>query len=154
MTRVFRTRFLCATLLAGALAACGEDTEQLSGDQLISRGDELCRDGRERFAEIQRHPPANATEAAEQTEELVEVATDELNGLRDLRPPEELREAYELYLEARGRALERLEEGRDAAKDQDARAYAEAQAELTADQVERLRLARAVGFQVCSKPDS
>ena len=154
MTRAFRTGLLCATLLAATLAGCGEDNEQLSGEELITRGDELCREGRERFTQVQQHPPANATDAAEQTEELVEVATDELNGLRDLRPPEELREAYELYLEARGRALERLEEGRDAAKDQDARAYAEAQAELTADQVERLRLARAVGFQVCSKPDS
>jgi hypothetical protein len=138
--------------LAAVMPACGEDAEQLSAQELISRGDELCREGRERFAEIQERAPVNATQAREQTEELVEVASDELDALRNLRPPEELRDSYESYLEARGSALERLEDGRDAAEDKDAEAYAEAQEEIAADAPARLKLARAVGFQVCSEP--
>lgn len=78
------------------------------------------------------------------------MATDELNSLRNLRPPDELREPYDRYLEARGNALQLLEDGRDAAEDQDTDAYAEAQVEITADQPQRLKFARAVGFQICS----
>jgi ElaB/YqjD/DUF883 family membrane-anchored ribosome-binding protein len=141
--------FAIATV-AALLAGCGEEAEQVSGEELVSRGDDLCREGQESFSQIQEHPPANAKEAQSQTEELVEVATDELNALRNLRPPDELREAYDRYLEARGSALESLEAGRDAAEDQDTEAYAEAQAEITADQPQRLKLAQAVGFQVCS----
>ena len=74
-----------------------------------------------------RRPTPSA--AAEQTDELVEVATDELNELREIRPPDELREPYDRYLAARGRALELLEQGQDAAADKDADAYVEAQAE-------------------------
>lgn len=132
-------------------AGCGEDTEQLSAEELVSRGDEICKQGEERFAEIQQEPPANPTEAREQTEELVEVARDELNELRNLRPPDELREPYDDYLEARGSALELLEQGRDAAEGKDAEGYAEAQAQAAADQPKRSKLAQAVGFEVCSK---
>ena len=141
---------MLALALALLASACGEETEKLSAEQLISRGDEICKRGQERFAEVQQEPPANATEAREQTDELVEVANDELDELRDLRPPDELGDAYDAYLQARGSALELLEQGRDAAEDKDADAYDEAQIEAAADQPERLKLARAVGFKVCS----
>ncbi len=141
-------------VLGAIFAGCGEEAEQLTAAQLISRGDELCREGQARFEEIQSQPPANATEAAGQTDELIEVATDELNELRNLRPPDDLRESYDAYLEVRGTALERLRDGRDAADEQDAEGYAEAQAEVTADSGQRQKLATAVGFRVCSKPSS
>ena len=48
----------------------------------------------------------------DQTDELVEVATDELNELRRIRPPDELQPRYDRYLEARGRALELLLSGK------------------------------------------
>jgi len=138
--------------LSAIAIGCGEDTEQVSAEQLVSRGDAICAEGRDRFADIQSEPPANASEASDQTEELVDAATDELNDLRNLRPPDELSDSYEQYLQARGSALELLEEGRDAAKDRDAEAYAEAQTKASADQPERLKLAQAVGFKTCSKP--
>jgi hypothetical protein len=134
------------------LVACGDDAEQLTAPELVSKGDAICAEGIERFAEIQADAPANPNEAAEQTDELVDAATDELNDLRNLRAPEELADTYESYLQSRGRALDLLEEGRDAAEDRDAEAYAAAQTEVTADQPERLKLAQAVGFKTCSKP--
>ena len=139
--------------LAAALAGCGEDGEQVSAPELIAKGDELCRQGQTRFEQIQADVPVNAIDAHEQTEELVDVASEELEELRRLRPPDELSDAYERYLEARGSALELLEQGRDAAADRDADAYAEAQSEVSADQPERMKLASAVGFQVCSRAD-
>lgn len=137
---------------AAALAGCGDDAEQLSAEELVSRGDELCREGQRRFAEIQAEPPANASDALAQTDELVAVASDELNELRKLRAPEELSDPYERYLEARSSALELLEEGRDAAGGRDAAAYAEAQAKISADSAKRRKLAAAVGFEACSSP--
>jgi len=134
-----------------ALAGCGEGDPHRA-DELTARGDELCAEGRERFEEIQRQPPGNAREAADQAEELVEVAGDELEELEELRPPEELSDAYDRYLEARRSALESLERGRDAASDSDAEAYASAQGEVVGEADERGRLARAVGFEVCGKP--
>lgn len=143
-----------ATLLAAAALGapgCGEDSEQVTPDELVSRGDAICAEGQRRFARMQADPPATAAVAADQTGELLEIATDSLNELRSIRPPDELRERYDAYLEARSRALELLEQGRDAAEDKDADAYAAAQTKAAAEQGERLRLARAVGFRVCSK---
>ena len=142
---------LAVALAAAAASGCGGDTEQVNVEELIERGDEICAEGRQRFDEVQAQAPANAAAAADQTDELVVIATDELNELRNIRPPDELRERYDRYLEARGRALELLEQGRDAAQDKNADAYARAQAKAAAEQPERLKLARAVGFKVCSK---
>lgn len=135
---------------AAAIAGCGDDTEDVSAEELVSRGDELCREGRERFDEIQAESPQSADEALEQTEELVDAAAEELDELERLRPPDEVGDRYERYLAARSEALELLERGRDAAADGDAGAYAEAQTELEAGRRERARLARAVGFRDCS----
>jgi hypothetical protein len=147
-----------AIALAGVLVAlaagCGEDADQVSAEELVSRGDALCREGKARFDQVQATPPANAFEAEQQTDELVQIASDELNELRMMRPPDELREPYDAYLEARGRALELLEQGRDAAEGQDSAGYAKAQAEAAVAQAERLRLAKAVGFKECSTVSS
>jgi hypothetical protein len=142
------TLFLCS--LAAAVGGCGDDTDDVSAEELVSRGDEICREGRERFAEIQDHAPQSADEAREQTEELVDAASEELDELEGLRPPEEVRDAYDRYLEARSDALDLLERGRDAAADGDAGAYADAQTELEEGRRERARLARALGFRDCS----
>ena len=140
-----------AAVTAATAAACGGDTEPLSVEELISRGDEICAEGRRAFAVAQARAPASAKAAAGQTDELVQIATGELDELRGIRPPDELRERYDAYLEAQGLALELLERGRVAAEEGDARAYRRAQARAAAEQPERLKLARAVGFKQCSK---
>jgi ElaB/YqjD/DUF883 family membrane-anchored ribosome-binding protein len=140
-----------AVVPAATGAGCGSDTEQVDAEELISRGDAICAEGRQRFDEVQGEAPANAAAAVDQTQELVDIATDELNELRNIRPPDELRESYDSYLEARGRALELLEQGRDAAEDKDAEAYGRAQAKASAEEPQRRKLARTVGFKVCSK---
>lgn len=145
---------LAGLALCLAVAGCGGDDTavRLDAATLVARADEICRGGVERFAEIQAEAPANAKEAEEQTAELVEVASEELSALRELRPPEELRAVYERYLRARGRALEQLEIGREAAASRDTAAYLEAQAKVGADQPQRIKLAKAVGLKACSEP--
>ena len=106
--------------------------------------------GIERFGEIQSEPPSNAVEAEKQTAELVDVASDELNDLRELRPPDELQDSYEAYLASRTRALDQLERGRDAAADRDTDAYVAAQAEghrRSAEQAEAGEGRRPPGLQ-------
>jgi len=144
---------LALALALAAAAGCGGGPEDVSAEELVTRGDEICRDGTERFAELQPEPPANAVEAAELTRRLIEVSEDVLNELRDLRPPDELEGGYTRYLEARGRALEFFRRGEDAARAQDAKAYAAAQQGVAKSAAERRRLAEAVGFEVCSNPE-
>ena len=143
-----------AALALGAVlltAGCGEGPERVSGQELVAKGDEICRVGQQRFTDIQGNPPANASEAVDQTDLLIQESENELTALRELEPPDELRQAYDRYLEARGRVLEFLRRGRDAAETQDSQAYLEAQAGVAKRAAQRQQLAKAVGFQVCSK---
>lgn len=149
--RAILISLLVGSVAAAGLVACGDDSsEQLSAEELVTRADELCRTGIERFGEIQSKPPGNAVEAEQQTAELFDVASDELNDLRELRPPDELKDPYDAYLASRGRALDQLERGRVAAAERDTDAYVAAQAKVTSDQANRQKLAQAVGLQDCS----
>jgi hypothetical protein len=143
---------LAATGLA-VLAGCGGGGgEPLTAQQLVAQGDEICKQGQQRFAEIQSQPPANASDAVDQTEQLIDSANEELDGLRDLNPPDELSDTYSQYLDAKQEALDLLEDGRDAADDQNAKLYGELQSKVAAAGPERLKLAREVGFKICSRP--
>ena len=147
------TRFLAPPLvvLAAVASGCGEDAEVLTPTELVSKGDAICSEAQRRFSEIQGESASNSVEVQEQTEELLDVATDEVNQLRNLRPPDELREAYDSYLRAAGGVVDLLEDGRDAAEDRDGEAFLEAREQANSEQAERVKLARAVGFQVCAQ---
>ena len=136
--------------LALVLAACGGGSDPVSGEELVSEGDRICREGQERFAEIQAELPGSAGEAVEQTSGLVDSAREELDELEELEPPDDLKDPYERYLELKREALELLEEGRDAAEDQDAELYGELQGEVSAAAAERRKVAAEVGFKTCS----
>jgi hypothetical protein len=142
------------TSAAIAVTSCGDGVEQLGAEELVERGDQLCRQGQQRFAEIQTKPPANAAAALDQTDELLAVAKDELDRLRDLEPPDELQAAYEDYLDARSRAIAFFERGRVAAEERDADGYGAAQERVAAEAAKRERLAGNVGFEVCSQPSA
>lgn len=135
------------------LAACGDGgPHEVSAEELVSKGDATCRKGQERFNEIQQHPLRNANDAAQQTQDLIDVAEDELNELRDLVPPSELEESYNAYLDARVRAIEVFKQGLDAAQRDDDKGYVDAQSRAGAGAAKRRQLAQAVGFKICSAP--
>ncbi len=138
-----------SALLAGAVG-CGSDP--LSADELISRGDEICREGQERFVQIQAEPPADAGAAEATTDQLVDAAEEELNGLEDLTPPEELEDGYNEYLDKKREGLDLIRDGASAAGDQDQDRYEELQRKLQEDVDKRQELAREVGFKRCSRP--
>jgi hypothetical protein len=150
-----QTRLGCAALIlaAAAIAAgCGGGGgDPLTAEQLLAQGDEICKQNQLRFTEIQSAPPNNAADAVDLTDQLIDSASEELDGLHDLTPPPDLDDAYSAYLDAKQDALDRLEEGNEAAKDQDAKRYADLQDQNANSVPERLRLAKAVGFKVCGR---
>jgi hypothetical protein len=140
-----------AALAAVGIASCGGGSEEVSAEELVQKGDEVCGKVQERFAEIQAVPPASATEGAEQAGELLGVADDAQAELHDLEPPEELRDRYDAYLDARESVSDELERGKQAAEDQDGEAYGKAQEAAVGGAPERRKLARELGFELCSQ---
>ncbi len=140
---------------ATLLAACGPfggDDDQLTHNDFVAQGNEICQKGRGQFAELQKQPPRSAAEAAKLTGRLIGITEQEISQLQALDTPTEDQEALDRYVRARQDGLDILREGERAAERQDATAYARAQAEIAKGQVERARLAREVGFSQCSRP--
>jgi hypothetical protein len=146
--------FLVVIVALAALFDLGpfddEETAPLTKSQFIAKGDEVCRQAHDQFAELQTKAPNSAEGAATLTQNLVDISENELNQIRALDAPPEVQEALDRYLQAREQGIAVLERGVQAAKDRNAPAYAKAQAEIAAGQVRRLKLAQAVGFSECS----
>jgi hypothetical protein len=131
-------------------AGCGGGKEEVSAAELSQKGDQICREEQRRFDEIQSHPPPNASVAADQTKELIDVAEAANSDLGDLQPPESISDRYDDYLEARDRVVEEMKRGADAAESQDSADYAASQNAVAKSNPRRRHLARSLGFKVCS----
>jgi hypothetical protein len=141
-----------AISLVGALGAgCGGGKEQVTAAELVQKADQACSTEQDRFREIQATPPANATEAADQTKALVQAAENASSALDDLEPPDALRTQFDSYLSARDQAIEDMKKGQDAAENQDSHAYGAAQSAVTKGAPHRKKLAGSLGFKVCSR---
>ena len=124
--------------------------DEVTAAELVQRADAICGKERSTFAQVQAHPPPNASVAADQTGELVKATESASSQLRELKPPEELQAAYDRYLEARDRAVEQMKRGKDAADDRDSAAYGAAQAAVAREAPQRRKLAQALGLKACS----
>jgi len=145
---------LPAVVIIG-LSGCGSGKEQVSPAELVQKADGVCRVEQTKFDQIQAHPPANASIAADQTKELIDVAEAASSDLGELEPPESLSASFDRYLGARNRAVDEMRKGRDAAEDQDSAGYAAAQTAVAKGAPQRRRLAGALGLRVCgSNPRS
>lgn len=139
---------LVALAIVFDLGPFGDD--ELTEAEFIARGDEICSQAHTDFEEAQGSPPRTATEAEELTDELVAIAREELNAIRDLNGPASLDTAVERYLTAREGGIDEIRAGLEAAEQGDAVAYGAAQAKLASSQLERRDLAAKVGFDECS----
>jgi hypothetical protein len=138
-------------LSMAALVACDGGSEEMSAEELVAKGDEICTEERDRFDEIQSVPLTSASVGAKQAKELLAAAESAQDDLRDLEPPEEIRDSYDSYLDARDEVSDLLERGREAAEDKDGAAFSKAQEEAAAGAARREKLARELGFKVCSQ---
>ena len=144
---------LAALALLAAVLDLGPFRDpELSSGELLAQGDEICREAHEAFADLQRRPPRTAAEAAELTGRLIDIAGDEADELESLNGPPGFDAQVEEYVAARQDGIEAMVAGRAAAEDRDTEAYKEAQAQVADSQRERHRIARDIGFAVCSRP--
>lgn len=151
-----------AAIAAAALTGCGggggsststtASAGALSKQELIAKGDAICQQAREQFQQLQQNPPTTAEDAAALTQKLIDITESELSQLRQLTPPASAESSMDDYLKAMEKNVGVLKQGLKAAQQGDATGYAEAQAKTVSQQVERLQLARSVGFNECSRP--
>ncbi len=127
-------------------------TAPLTRAEFVAKGDDICRQAAERYGQLQQEPPTTSAGAADQTRKLIAITGDELAQIKALSPPAELTAALDRYLGARERGVAILKQELKAAQSNDPGAFAAARATMAAGQVARLRLARAVGFEDCSRP--
>jgi len=126
--------------------------EPLTKQELISQGDAICGQALDKFQQLQQNPPTTAEGAATLTQQLLEITETELAQLRDLNPPASVKSSMDAYVKSLDKNVAVLKQGLKAAQQNDASAYAKAQAKTVSQQVKRLSLARAVGFKECSRP--
>jgi hypothetical protein len=151
MTRSRCLPLVLPLIVFGAfVAGCGGGKEQVSAAELDQKADAACQTEQEKFRQIQATPPANATEAADQTKDLIQVAEDTSSTIDDLEPPDALQMPLEIYLNARDRAIDLMRKGQDAAENQDSGTYGAAQAAVAKSAPQRRKLADSLGFKVCS----
>jgi hypothetical protein len=151
MFRARRALLVIPTLAILSLGiGCGGSKQEVTAAELDQKADQICATEQTKFKQIQAHPPANASDAADQTKELIDVAQTANSALDDLEPPDALRGALDIYLGARNDAIDQMKNGQDAAENQDSRGYGEAQAAVAKSATERKRLADSLGFKVCS----
>jgi hypothetical protein len=158
-------RLICAAatvgLIATGISACGggggsssttSTAAELTKSQLVAQGDAICKDARDRFAELQGSPPTTPEETATFTQKLIDITESEVSRLRALNAPANVKPALDNYLKSLDKNIDVLKQGLKAAQQSDATAYAQAQAKVAQDQVKRLQYAQAVGFKECSLP--
>ncbi|HYH60495.1 MAG TPA: hypothetical protein VD766_01380 [Solirubrobacterales bacterium] len=126
--------------------------DDLSVAEFIAQGDDVCAQAHDEFLEVQGSTPRTAADAEEQVQALIEVAEKERDSLEELGAPSELGEDLSSYLASRERGIGILQDGLEAARDDDAVAYEDAQAELASEQAKRERIAQEIGFNECSEP--
>ena len=127
--------------------------DELTAEQFINQGDEICAEAHEEFLDLQKGTPRTPDDAAELVGGLIDVAQEERDAIADLREPAELSEQVDRYLRAREEGIALLRDGQAAAEDADPAAYERIQAELASTQLDpRFEIAAGIGFDDCSKP--
>jgi hypothetical protein len=125
---------------------------QLTREEFIAQGDEICRDAHDQYTDLQPSPPNTAEEATVLTGRLVSISEDEYNDILDLREPTSMEPDVARYLEARVEGIDLIKDAYQAAQDDDPRAYSRSLSTLARTQPDRRDLAEAVGFNECSRP--
>lgn len=148
----------CALIVLAGCGGGGDSTtssttaDSLTKAKFLAAGDAICADGQRRFADARKNPPTTPASAAAFAQQLITITEDELGRLRDLSAPAAVQTNLDRYLKAVEQNIATLKQGLKAAEQNDVTGYQKAQAKTAQQQVQRLELARAVGFRQCSVP--
>ncbi len=121
----------------------------LTGAELIARADAVCQESQYRYLEVRDLEREYAADVP-YAEALVRIARPRIRGLRRLTPPLRLARPYREYVEAQERVLATDEQALAAARAGDAAGVEAARDRRDAEDDLRERLAREIGFGVCS----
>src|SRR5215210_5042156 len=72
--------------------------EPLSEAEFTARADRICADAHSDYERVQDSLPSTAAEAAELTDELVDISQEELDSISDLQAPAAVETRLERYL--------------------------------------------------------
>jgi hypothetical protein len=155
-----RSSSAAAGLLAGltglaalVLLGCGGDGGSTPPDQFQAEANQVCKDAQQQFDKILRASPRTADQAEKQAAALADVSQQALDNLRDISPPDQVKDAYSRYLDARDAAIGYIDDAKNAAADHDGTAYARAKRKTATTQPRRRQLALASGLKSCSVPN-
>ncbi|MEX2448780.1 MAG: serine/threonine-protein kinase [Solirubrobacterales bacterium] len=151
---------LAAVVAAAAavlLTAGGDDRNPGSGDggatraELIAKADAICRQSKDRYLEV-RDLESERSADPSYAEALVRNARLRIRGLQGLTPPRQLATPYGEYVEAQERVYATDREALAAAREGSRVGVEAARDRRDAEDRLRTRLAREIGFTVCSTP--
>ncbi len=123
--------------------------ESLTRSELIAKADAICEESRRRYLEV-RDLESEYSADVPYAEALVRFARERVRGLSGLKPPPRLAEVYGEYVEAQKRVYATDRQALAAARDGDVSGIDAARDRRDAEDPLRERLAREIGFAVCS----
>jgi serine/threonine protein kinase len=123
----------------------------LSSSELIAKADAICADSKETYKGVFSQASEESPDVA-YSQVLVGISTRAMGRLEALDPPPPLAKEYSEYLQAQRRVRDYDRQALEAAKAEDSGAYLKARGRRDAEEPERERLARKIGFEVCSIP--
>jgi len=140
---------------SGSKKAAKEDVapQALTKAKLIAKADAICKESQGRYLEVRDLESEYSTDVP-YAEALVRFALERVRDLRRLTPPRRLGKPYEEYVEAQERVLATDKQALAAARGEDAAGVEAARDRRDAEDALREDLARKIGFDVCSTPQS
>jgi hypothetical protein len=128
------------------------EPKTLTKTELVSRGDAICTESRNKFLRY-RDPVAEAEPDVAYSRVLVGISSNAVDQFEALTPPQALASAYNDYVASQREVMAWDRDALAAAESGDAAAYDEARQARDQTEDERKQLAEAVGFHVCSGSD-
>jgi len=128
------------------------EPKTLTKAELISQGDAICAESRNKFLRY-RDPVAEEVPDVAYSRVLVGISSNAVEQFEALDPPPGLAPEYQAYVASQREVMGWDRDALAAAEAEDAAAYAEARETRNATESERQQLAEAVGFHVCSGSD-
>jgi serine/threonine protein kinase len=125
----------------------------LARSQLIAEADAICEESQRRYLEVRDLESERSTDVP-YAEALARFARQRVRRLRALTPPPQLADPYEEYVEAQKRVYATDKQALVAARQEDAAGVEAARDRRDSEDALREDLARKIGFNVCSTPQS
>jgi hypothetical protein len=132
-----------------AVPGCGggDSGERLSKAEFIRRADAVCSKYEARLDALGQ--PTNVSELQTFADKALPIAKDGREELGALKPPSDLQDTYDAWLEQGDEAIEIVERLRDAAADNDQAEIQQIAQDAERADAEANRLAEQIGFAQC-----